>query len=63
MDSDLNLLTIGDVCRRNQISKSQLYRLIAQGKIEARKIGSATRITAEAERAWIDNLAAKGAAR
>lgn len=50
-------------CAAHSISRPTFHRMVAAGKLEARKIGRRTIVTAEAERAWLDALprAGKGA--
>jgi hypothetical protein len=42
--------------RRNDISRSQAFKEIAEGRLIAIKVGSRTLITEEAERAWQQSL-------
>lgn len=37
--------SVKDACRLTSIGKTRMYSLIAQGKVEARKIGKRTLIT------------------
>ncbi len=48
--------TVKDFCRAYGISRRQVYRLIDDGKLEAVKVGSATRIIEESARRWFENL-------
>jgi excisionase family DNA binding protein len=50
------LFTITDFVNHFRVSRSSLYRLIASGDIQARKVGRRTMIArVDAER-WIDSL-------
>jgi len=48
--------TIKDFCRAYGISRRQVYRLIDDGKLEAVKIGTATRIMEDSARRWFEAL-------
>jgi excisionase family DNA binding protein len=48
--------TIQDACRALGIGKTNLYRLIAQRKIEARALGGRTVIPADSLRAFVATL-------
>ena len=43
------LLTINEFCERNKVKRSKVYRLLAEGNLEALKIGKSTRISIEQE--------------
>jgi len=43
-------------CADHSISAPTFYRLVASGKIQARKIGSRTIVTNAAEQSWLDSL-------
>jgi excisionase family DNA binding protein len=47
---------VGDACRVFSISKSQLYRELAAGRLRAVKCGSITLIPVEAADAWLNSL-------
>ena len=49
--------SVADACRVSTIGKTRLYQLIAEGKLEARKIGKRTLIPAASLRALIDGAA------
>jgi len=49
--------TVADACRVSTIGKTRLYQLIAEGKLEARKIGKRTLIPAASLRALIEGEA------
>jgi hypothetical protein len=44
--------------RRTEISRSQVYVEIREGRLIAKKVGRLTRITADAEKKWQDALMA-----
>ena len=46
---------IADACRVVGIGRTNLYRLINEGKLEARKVGGRTLIPAESLRRLIDD--------
>ena len=46
--------TVADACRVSTIGKTRLYQLIAEGKLECRKIGKRTLIPAASLRALIE---------
>lgn len=46
--------TVADACRVSTIGKTRLYQLIAEGKLEARKIGKRTLIVATSLRSLIE---------
>lgn len=46
--------TVADACRVTTIGKTRLYQLIAEGKLEVRKIGKRTLIPAASLRALIE---------
>lgn len=46
--------TVADACRVSTIGKTRLYQLIAEGKLEARKIGKRTLILASSLRQLIE---------
>lgn len=41
---------------RNSISRAQVYVELKEGRLNARKVGSATLITTEDENAWLEAL-------
>lgn len=47
--------TIAEACHAVGIGRSKLYELIAQGRLQTRKIGSRTLIPAESLRALISS--------
>lgn len=46
--------SIADACKVSSIGKTRLYSLIAEGRLEARKIGKRTLIPAASLRALIE---------
>jgi excisionase family DNA binding protein len=50
------LLTINDFMERYSISRTQVYRLVNQGKIPLLKMGTASRIRREDAEAWAASL-------
>lgn len=46
--------TVAEACRVSTIGKTRLYQLIAEGKLEARKIGKRTLIVAASLRSLIE---------
>jgi excisionase family DNA binding protein len=55
--------TVNDFCRAYGISRRQTYRLIENGKLEAVKVGTATRIIEKSARQWFDALPRMGLTR
>ncbi len=49
--------------KRYGLSIATVFRLIRDQKVEARKCGRRTLITAEAERTWLDSLPRAGGAK
>lgn len=49
--------SIAEACRVTSIGRTRLYALIAEGRLEARKIGRRTLITASSLRALIEGQA------
>ena len=49
---------IDEFAHRNSISRAQTYIEIREGRLNARKVGSATLITIEDETAWLASLPA-----
>ncbi|WP_441232689.1 DNA-binding protein [Bradyrhizobium sp. 1200_D9_N1_1] len=47
---------IDEFATRNSISRSQAYIEVKEGRLNARKVGSATLITIEDESAWLASL-------
>ncbi|MGY8705113.1 DNA-binding protein [Bradyrhizobium sp. 18BD] len=47
---------IDEFAARNSVSRSQVYIEIREGRLNARKVGSATLITTEDETAWLASL-------
>jgi hypothetical protein len=47
---------IDEFAHRNSISRAQVYIELKAGRLNARKVGSATLITLEDETAWLDGL-------
>lgn len=45
--------TVKEACRLSTLGRTRIYQLIAEGKLEARKIGGRTIIPAESLRALI----------
>ncbi len=56
MDNKPFSYTILDACRVSGIGRTTLYRLIAEGKVDARKAGSRTLIITESLLHYIKNL-------
>ncbi len=56
MDNKPFSYTILDACRLSGIGRTTLYRLISEGKVDARKAGSRTLIIAESLWFYISNL-------
>ena len=54
--SEKNAYTPAEICRRNGIGKTKLYTEIKAGRLEARKAGRKTLITAAAEQRWLSTL-------
>lgn len=46
--------SVADACRVTSIGRTRLYELIAQGKLETRKIGKRTLIPAASLRALVE---------
>jgi excisionase family DNA binding protein len=59
--SPIRALRVADACRSLSISKSQLYREMAAGRLRAVKCGAITLIPAEAADAWLNSLPNKAA--
>jgi hypothetical protein len=49
---------IDEFAHRNSISRAQVYVELKEGRLNARKVGSATLITIEDETAWLASLPA-----
>jgi hypothetical protein len=49
---------IDEFAHRNSISRAQVYIELKAGRLNARKVGSATLITIEDESAWLASLPA-----
>jgi excisionase family DNA binding protein len=47
---------VGDACRVLSISKSQLYRELAAGRLRAKKAGAITLIPATSVNDWLNGL-------
>jgi hypothetical protein len=47
---------IDEFAARNSISRAQVYIELKEGRLNARKVGSATLITVEDETAWLNKL-------
>jgi excisionase family DNA binding protein len=47
---------VGEACRVLSISKSQLYRELAAGRLRAKKAGAITLIPTKAVDAWLEGL-------
>ena len=47
---------INEICARNRVGRTKIYEEIGTGRLEARKLGRRTIVTAEAERRWLDSL-------
>ena len=48
--------TIPQFCKRNNIGRTTTYGEIRSGRLKAKKVGSRTIITSEAEDEWLDSL-------
>lgn len=46
--------SVGEACRVSSLGRTRLYQLIAEGRLEVRKIGKRTLIPASSLRALID---------
>lgn len=49
--------SVSDACRVSSLGRTRLYQLIAEGRLEVRKIGKRTLIPAASLRALIDGKA------
>ena len=49
--------SVSEACRVSSLGRTRLYQLIAEGRLEARKIGKRTLIPAESLRRLIDGRA------
>ncbi len=49
--------SVSEACRVSSLGRTRLYQLIAEGRLEVRKIGKRTLIPAASLRALIDGLA------
>ena len=49
--------SVAEACRVSSLGRTRLYQLIAEGRLEARKIGKRTLIPAASLRALIDGQA------
>jgi excisionase family DNA binding protein len=49
--------SVSDACRVSSLGRTRLYQLIAEGRLEVRKIGKRTLIPAASLRALIDGQA------
>ena len=49
--------SVADACRVSTLGKTKIYALIAEGRLEARRIGSRTVIPAHSLRALIEGAA------
>ena len=47
---------VDEFATRNSISRAQVYIELKEGRLNARKVGSATLITVEDETAWLSAL-------
>lgn len=56
MDTTKRSFRIDEIAARNSISRSQVYVEVKEGRLNARKVGSATLITIEDESAWLASL-------
>ena len=50
------LLTIAEFCAATNMGRTNLYKLMASGKIPAKKFGKKTLIPRAAMQEWIDSL-------
>ncbi len=53
-------ISLNEFGKRYSLSIATVFRLIRDQKIEARKCGRRTLITAEAEKTWLDSLPRAG---
>ncbi|MET4493484.1 helix-turn-helix domain-containing protein [Bradyrhizobium sp. LA7.1] len=53
---DDGAVSIDQFCSNNAVSRATVYREIASGRLEARKVGRKTVILKAAERAWLNAL-------
>jgi hypothetical protein len=56
MDIEHRGYRINDWCRTRGRSRRTAYRLLAEGKLKARKHGKSTIITAQSDQTWWDSL-------
>ena len=56
-------ISLHEFGKRYSLSIATVFRLIRDQKIEARKCGRRTLITAEAEKNWLDSLPRAGGAK
>ena len=56
-------ISLNEFGKRYSLSIATVFRLIRDQKIEARKCGRRTLITAEAEKSWLDSLPRAGGAK
>ena len=56
-----NLYSIIEFGRRNKVSRSTIYEMINDGRLEITKRGTKTFISAEQEKAYLDSLPKGGA--
>ncbi len=56
-------ISLNEFGKRYSLSIATVFRLIRDQKIEARKCGRRTLITAEAEKNWLDSLPRAGGAK
>jgi excisionase family DNA binding protein len=55
MDTE-TLFGIADACARLSIKRTQFYKLVAAGKLDARKMGAKTVVTGSSVQRFIDSL-------
>jgi hypothetical protein len=56
-------ISLNEFGKRYSLSIATVFRLIRDRKLEARKCGRRTLITAEAEQTWVDSLPRAGGAK
>lgn len=50
------MLTVADLMRGLQLSRSKVYEMLAAGEIPSVKIGRSRRVPRESYEAWVNNL-------
>lgn len=52
-------LAVDDFCRSYGVGRTFTYQLLGEGRLEAKKAGKRTLITAESAKAWWNSLPSK----